>query len=132
MRIRSAIQKAWKSCFPRPVETRLINVLGGTTLTLGWLRDKATGHQFTLILSRGKLLRSERFRRAALTPGGILANDIKWAIAVQGPEYEHDVVAAYEQDEKLAAAGWRLWYVRAADVWQNPGRVKKDVLQFLA
>lgn len=129
-RIRDSIYARYERLFPSPIEVRLIEILGGSTFTIGTIRRG--DRQLTITLSRGKLLRSERFRRAVLDGKGVLANDVKWAIAIQGPEYERDVVAAYEHDELLKEQGWRVRYIPARDLWQSPTRVRSSVQQFLA
>lgn len=128
-RLRARLYGWYERQFPTPIDSRLLEILGGTTLTIGALRHN--GYPLTLTLSRGRLLRSERFRRQVLGGKGVLASDVKWAIQIMGPEYERQVVSMYERDEKLEAAGWRLLYVRWQDVWHNPKRVRRDVLQFL-
>jgi very-short-patch-repair endonuclease len=129
-RLRDAVYARYERLFPTPVQVRLIEILGGTTITIGGIRRN--NRQLTLTISRGKLLRSAKFRRMVLDGRGVLANDIMWAIAVQGSEYERDVVSAYERDERLRAAGWRLAYVNVRDVWTNPASVRNNILQFLA
>lgn len=129
-RLRAKLAARYELCFPTPIETRLVEILGGTTLTIGRIRKH--GRPMTLIVNRGRLLRSEKFRRAALDGMGVLANDVKWAIAIQGPEYERDVVTAYERDELLREQGWRVRYIPARWLWENPAKARRDVLQFLA
>jgi very-short-patch-repair endonuclease len=130
MRLRSILSTKYNTLFPAPVEVRLVEILGGTTLTIGRLRRN--GRPMTITLSRGRLLRSRRFRRAVLDGQGILANDVKWAIQILGPEYERDVVAAYERDEWLEEHGWRLGYVRAFDIWNHPEKVRENIVPFIA
>lgn len=108
-----------------------MEILGGKALTVHAVRDKKTGLPLTIILSRGPVLRREHFRRTG-DRLILFSNDIKWALAVQGREYERDVVAAYERDEKLREAGWRIKYIKADWLWNKPDLVKRDVLQFLA
>jgi len=128
-RIRDGVYARYERFFPTPVQVRLIEILGGTTITIGAVRRN--NMPMTITLSRGKLLRSRKFRRTVIDGMGCLASDLKWAIAIQGPEYERDVVAAYERDERLEAAGWRLAYVQVRDIWHNPAAVRKSLLPFL-
>lgn len=127
-RTRDRIYARYERLFPSPVHVRLIEILGGTTITIGTIRRG--NRPMTITLSRGRLLRSRKFRRAVLDGMGCLANDVKWAIAIQGPDYERDVVSAFERDEKLEAAGWRLAYVQVRDVWHNPERVRASLMPF--
>lgn len=128
--IRDALYARYERLFPTPVQVRLIEILGGTTFTIG--RYRHNNRPMTITLSRGSLLRSQKFRRGVLDGMGVLANDVKWAIAIQGSEYERDVVSAYERDERLAEAGWRVAYVQVRDLWNNPQNVRQNLLQFLA
>jgi hypothetical protein len=126
---RDAIYAMYERQFPSPVQVRLIEILGGTTITIGAIRRH--NMPMTITLSRGRLLRSSRLRRGYLDGMGVLANDIQWAIAIKGPEFERDVIMAYERDEKLQQMGWRLAYISARDIWQNPARVRASILPFL-
>ncbi len=130
---KTAIIKRREQLYPKPLETRLITVLGGTVLTVGAFRHKKTGYPLSLVLSRGRLLRSERFRRSVrVDDGGTLelANDIKWAITIRGSEYYRDVVAAYERDELLKEQGWRIRYISMRDLGERPGQVRADIRSF--
>lgn len=129
-RLRDYIYFRYERLFPAPVQVRLLEILGGTTITIGAIRHN--NRPLTLTLSRGRLLRSAKFRRQVLDGFGVLANDIKWAIAIQGPEYERDVVAAYERDEKWAEQGWRVAHVRIHDIWQNPNAVRDNLTPFFS
>lgn len=130
MKLSATISKRFDTMFPRPVEVRLVEILGGTTLTIGTFRRN--GNPLTITLSRGRLLRSRRFRRAVVDGCGVLANDVAWAIRIMGKEYENDVVRMFEHDEYLEEHGWRLGYVREHDIWNNPRRVFYDMTRFIA
>jgi hypothetical protein len=130
MGIRHRLSTYYDSLFQSPVEVRLVEILGGVTLTVGFIRKR--GRPMTITLSRGRLLRSKRFRRAVVDGDGMLASDIKWAIKIMGAEYERDVVAAYEHDEYLKAHGWRLGYVRAWDIWNNEEKVRQLIVPFVS
>jgi very-short-patch-repair endonuclease len=62
---------------------------------------------------------------------GVLANDIRMAIQVEGPEYERQVVAMYERDEKLREQGWVVRYIPQRWLWENPAKVRQAVKQFV-
>lgn len=117
--------------YPKPTDVRLIQVLGGVTLTIGFMRDRVTGYPLTIVFSKGRLLKSEHFRRAVLDNMGVLANDVKRAIALQGVEYERDVVAAYERDERLKSAGWNVLHIPAHWLWTDPSKVRQTVGNFV-
>lgn len=116
--------------YHNPDQIRLEQILGATTLTIGRFRDKQTGYPFSLVLSRGHILRSEKFRRTVIDDMGVLANDVQMAIGIQGYEYEHDVVAAFERDEYLAEKGWNIRYIPVS--WlSEPNRVRSFVNKFI-
>lgn len=124
-RLRDSIYARYERLFPSAIDSRLVQILGGTTFTIGGIRHN--DRPMTIVLSRGKMLRSRKFRKVVLDGMGCLANDVKWAIAIQGPEYERDVVTAYDRDERLAAAGWRVAYIQVRDLWHNPERVRASL-----
>jgi hypothetical protein len=129
-RFRDFFYSRYESLFPRPVQVRLIEILGGTTITIGGIRHN--NRPMTLTISRGKLLRSRRFRRAVINDHGVLATDVRWAIIIQGADYERDVVSAYQRDEQLEREGWNLAYISLKDIWNNPNRVRQNLLPLFA
>ena len=116
--------------YQNPEQIRLEQILGATTITIGRFRDKATGYPLSFVLSRGHILRSEKFRRTIVDDMGVIANDVKLAIAIQGREYEHDVVAAYERDEYLSSKGWTIKYIPVSWLSQ-PNKVRAFVNNFI-
>lgn len=127
--VTAALHDRYVRMFPDPMETRLIQILGGTTITIGAFRRD--NRPMTIVLSNGRLLRSERFRRSVVDDQGMLANDLKWAIKLQGPEYERDVVRAYEIDEAMAEAGWIIKTIPVRWLYENPNKVRTSVRQFI-
>lgn len=124
--------KQWiRRHYSSPDEIRLEQILGGTTITFGRFRDKVTGYPLSFVISRGHILRSERFRRSVLDDQGVLANDVKMALAIRGPEYEHDVVHAYERDEYFKEQGWTLKWIPRSLLYTNPDQVRTIVNQFI-
>lgn len=128
-KIKARIARELDRLFPTREQVQLIEILGGATLTLGMFRKH--GRQLTIVLNRGRLLRSERFRRRVINDMGVLANDVQWAIEIKGQEYERDVVAAYERDQELRSQGWRLMSIKATDLWLRPNQVRSTIKQFL-
>lgn len=130
--LRDLASRRWSNCFPKPAEVRLLSILGGSSLTLGFIKSRETGYPLTLVLSRGPVLRAEKFKFAA---GGSLinlANDIKWGLCIEGAEYEHDVVTAQEMRDYLTGRDWHLLYIPERWLWSNPAKVRDMVLQFVA
>src|SRR5690348_7865918 len=95
-RLKATLSSWYYNQFHDPAEVRLLEICGGTTFTIG--RLTYDGRPFTLILSHGKLLKSEGFRRVALDNKSILyMNDVNQVLAIQGYDYERDVVRYQEQ-----------------------------------
>lgn len=116
-----------------PAEVRLLHALGGTTVTVGWLRDTETRVPVTLVVSRGRLLRREGFKRHVPVGSAVLtfANKHGLAIALRGTTYEHDILTFMEQDEHLQSLGWRVCYVPTT-LLGNSHEVRKTVLGLYA
>lgn len=124
--------KTWiRKHYTSPDEIRLEQILGATTVTFGRFRDKETGFPLSFVLSRGHILRSEKFRRSVLDDRGVLANDVKMALAIQGPDYERDVISAMERDEYLAGKGWAIRWIPRHLLYTDPNRVRAIVNQFI-
>lgn len=117
--------------YQSPDQIRLEQILGATTITFGRFRDKQTGYPLSFVLTPGLLLKSEKFRRTVLDDRGVLANDVKLAIAIQGPEYEHDVVYAYERDQYLAEQGWTIKLIPRSWLYNDPAKVRRTISQFI-
>ena len=129
-KLKEQVKAKKRRLYATPAEVRLVQILGGKTLTLHTIKDKETNLPLTIVLSRGKVLRREHFKRTGDTLI-LFSNDIKWALALEGREYQRDIVAAYERDQQLLSDGWRIKYIRAYDLFNNPDRVRQNVLQFL-
>lgn len=119
-----------QSLFPTYEEVCLIKVLGGTILTIRRIRDKETHRPLRIVVRQPRILKREHFRRTGDTLV-LFSNDLKMGLAVEGREYERDVVAAYERDEFLQSMGWRIRYIRAYDLFHRPEIAKRSILQFL-
>ncbi len=86
----------------------------------------------TIILSHGRLLRSEKFKRVANDSRSILyMNDIGRVIAIQGYDYAHNVVEYFEQEEQLEAQGLVVQYVRQSQLENDPAAAKQLVSRFI-
>lgn len=119
-----------QSLFPTYEEVRIIQVLGGTVVTIRRIRDKETHRPLRIVVRQPRILKREHFRRTGDSLI-LFSNDLKMGLAIQGREYERDVVAAYERDQFLISMGWRVRYIRAKDLFHNPEVAKRSILQFL-
>jgi hypothetical protein len=128
--VKAAIHSRYLECFPEPSEVRLLELCGGITFTIG--RIKRDGKPMTIILSNGKLLRSEHFKRVAYdNRTTIYLNDINQAIIIRGNDYQHDVVRYLEQEEKLMARGIRVKYIPQSWLENNPMTALQSVQHFI-
>lgn len=128
---RARLTRAYLSLYPKATEIKLIEIMGGKTLTLDFIVSRKNGRPLTLILSRGSTLRREHFRRTGDSLI-LFSNDLKWALALQGRDYERDVVAAYERDTELRAEGWHIMYIPVNWLRDDPAKVRHAVTGFLA
>lgn len=129
-RLKTTLTSWYLRQFHDAAEIRLLEILGGSTLTIGRLRHD--GRTFTLILSRGKLLKSEHFKRVALDNRTTLfMNDINQAIMIQGDDYQYDVLKYQEQEEALAERGIRVRYIPQRWLERNPLKALQAVQRFV-
>lgn len=128
--VKAAIHDRYLQQFPEPAEVRLLELCGGITFTIG--RIKRDGKPMTIILSNGKLLKSEKFQRVALENKAILyMNDIGQAICIQGKEYERDIVAAQQLEDEFNERGIRVRYIPQSWLDNNPLKALQSVQSFI-
>lgn len=131
-RLRSRYYRESRLLFPSPAELRFIELMGGRYVTLPFFRHYKTGFCGALVLSMGKTLRREGFRREVRVGAKFcdFGNDIKRAIEIDG-SYFHDIVEQQERDDYFAKYDWRVLHIDATDVWRQPDVVQRRVLKFL-
>lgn len=119
--IKKFIQNRIERAFLDADEVRLINLLGGSTVTLGFIKNRHD-QPITIVLSRGKLLRSEHF---TFNPHGLISfvNDIQRGI-ILGPR---DILVEQELSEK----GYYVTFVEPRQLWGNAGLVQRDLQRFI-
>jgi hypothetical protein len=128
--VKAALHSRYVHCFPEPAEVRLLELCGGITFTIG--RIKRDGKPLTIIFSQGHLLKSEKFQRVASENKSILyANDIGQIICIQGSDYERNVVAYQEQEDKLLQRGYRVKYIPQRWLETNPLLALNSVKSFI-
>ena len=128
--LRSAVNRRIDACFPDAAEVRLLELCGGMTLTIG--RIKRDGRPFTLILSEGQLLKSEKFRRVASEHKAVLyMNDIGQVICIQASDYDRNVVAYQELEDELLGQGLRVAFIPERWLANNPLRALNSVKHFI-
>lgn len=114
--------------FPSQTATRLMQILGASTLVVGGIRRH--GRPLTIVLWRGHLLRSENFKLNYVDGRPILSNDLKMAITLEDDDYTRDIIVEQEMDDKFAQAGYIVRWI--PERWlNNPERVKTAVQQFI-
>lgn len=129
-RLAAAIRQRYEACYRDPAEIRLLEILGGITLTIGSL--KRNGRTFTLVLSEGYLLKSEHFRKVANDNRAVLfMNDIDQVLVIQKYDYQHDVVKYQELEDELLGRGLRVRYIPQSWLDYNPAKAVMSVKQFI-
>jgi very-short-patch-repair endonuclease len=91
------------------------------------------GFPLALVLSRGKILKEEKFKRE-VRAGRYwidLANEIYVGLEVDGEKWHRDVVAQFDRDSYLYMRGWRIHHISAIRLWLEPNKVQQEVLSFL-
>jgi very-short-patch-repair endonuclease len=119
--------------FPSPAELKLIEIMGGKVFRISWLKHPKTKHKFALVISIGKPLKTEKFKREVRIGKYFVdfGNDVCWAIEVDGKNFHRDVVAEFDRDSYIYSRGWRMWHIDAARLWNQPDIVQREVLRFL-
>jgi hypothetical protein len=116
--------------FIEPAETRLLEICGATTITIG--RIKRDGKPMTIVLTHGKLLRSEHFKKVAIDNKSILyMNDVNHAIMIQLDDGKMDIVKEQELSDKFMEAGIRVRYIPQRLLENNPLKVLQSINQFI-
>lgn len=116
--------------FPHPAEVRLLEVLGGITVTIG--RIQRGGRPLTFILSEGKLLKSEHFRRVAADNKTVLyMNDVQHVLAIRADDFKRDVIGEFEADEALREQGYRIRSIPESLIINNPRQAKLSIQKFI-
>lgn len=128
--VKAALRSRYLATFIDPAEVRLLEIVGGTTLTIG--RIKRDGKPMTIVLTHGKLLRSEKFKKVAIDNKSILyMNDVNHAIMVQLDDGKMDIVKEQELSEKFMAAGIRVRYIPQRWLENNPMKALTSINQFI-
>lgn len=135
-RTRSRYWRDNRMLFPSPAEVEFIKIMGGKTLTLGWLKSPKTGFPLTFILTMGASLKAENVKREVrvgkywLDFGSVTPYYNK-GIEVDGAPYHTDIVIQQERDDYFRERGWQVLHIPARHIYNNPDKVQDQVLKFL-
>lgn len=129
MRFMSSYRRWRRLLFPSAAEIKFIQLMGGHV----WLLPVWSGKSSLAIVSLGKTLRRYRFKREVRCGRYYMdfANDLGWAIEVDGARYHMDVVADFDREVYIRQRGWRMLRVPAYRVFHDPNRVWRDVLKYI-
>lgn len=119
--------------FPSPAELRFIELMGGKVLTFKCLKSTKTGFPLALVLSLGKTLRGEGFKREVRVGRyyADFANDVGWVIEIDGKAFHRDIVYEQQRDDYFKLFDWRVLRIDAAKLWNSGQKVQRNVLKFL-
>lgn len=118
-----------------PAEARFVILMGGKVLTSKRFKHRKNGFPVTIVLSLGKYLKSENFKREVrygrFTTD--FANDIDRIIEIDSRRW-HDVVADYDRDLYIKdyCPEARILRVTTDDLKRNPKKVKAAVVKFIS
>jgi hypothetical protein len=128
--MKAALRSRYLQTFIEPAETRLLEICGATTITIG--RIKRDGKPMTIVLTHGKLLRSEGFQKVAIDNQSVLyMNDVNHAIMIQLDSYKQDIVKEQEMADKFIEAGIRVRYIPQRWLESNPLKALQSIQQFI-
>lgn len=111
-----------------------MRLMGAKIITVDKLKGPGLHFPIAIVISRGKLLRQHKIQREVRCGKHYVdfANDIGWALEVDGKQYHLDVVADFDRDAYLLERGWRVLHVQAARIWNDPAGTKAIVLKYLS
>lgn len=128
-RLKALAVARYEASFQDSRTTRLMNVLGATTIVVGGL--KKNGRAFTLTLWKGSLLRSENFRLEYLDGKPVLTNDLKLALTFEDDDHVRDIVLETQRDEWFAEHGYTVRFIRPDLLDKNPAGVGMAIRRFI-
>lgn len=120
--------------FMSPAEARFVRIMGGKVLTFDNIKSTKTGFPLTYVRSLGKWLKERGYERevrvgSKFTDFGSFAQ--QRGIEIDGRNFHRDIVKEQERDDYFEDYGWILLHIQAADLWQSPDRVQRDVIKFI-
>lgn len=132
-RTRSSYYRWSRLLFPSAAEVRFIEIMGGRFYTINWLRHYKTKRPFVIMLSLGRVLNDEKFRREVRTGRywADFANDVGWTIEVDSVAWHKDIVAEFDRESYLYQRGYRTLHIEAGSLWRDPSKVQRRVLHFI-
>lgn len=136
-KLRATWRKRRRLLFPSPAEVELIRIMGGRYITFSWIKDPQTSFPMTLVLDLGTALKRESIRRevragAMFIDFATVGLTYKKGIEVDGRAFHMDIVKEQERDEYVGQFGWHLLHINAGEIYREPNRVQRRILNFLA
>lgn len=121
--------------FPSPAEVKLIRILGGRVLVIPWLRGGSNRFPLAMVVSMGKIFRSEGVHRemrvgSKFIDFGVVTKYYRKAVECDGTRY-HDILKDQERDEYLKARGFSVLHIKATRIYREPKKVRRMVIDFL-
>lgn len=112
-----------------------MKLMGAWLLTFNVQAHKG---KLTIVLNRGKVLRQARMQREVWYGRYRVdwSNDLHWMIEVDGSQ--HDVVADFDREVYIREMlrrrkqDMRLMRIPAYRLWQQPSKVRAEVMRFLS
>ena len=111
---------------------KLITLMGGKVLKINGF--KVDGFPFTIVYKRPPLFKREHIKREVRCGKyyADFANDVGWAIEVDGQDYHMDVLADLEREGYFIERGWRQpLRIQAFRLYNDKQNVQKEVLSYL-
>lgn len=139
-RYRSTYWRWQRILFPSPAEVRFIEIMGGKVWTFNRVRSTNTGFPLTLVVSLGKVLKRQNYKREVRYGKYFVdfSNDLNRIIEVDGREWHMDVVADMDREIYIKMllqknpVGMRLLRIKAYQIYNNSAEVQRKVMDFVS
>jgi very-short-patch-repair endonuclease len=125
--------------FMSPAEVRFVELMGGKVYTNN--RLKVNGFPFAIVISMGKILRREHFKREVRYGKYFVdfSNDLNRIIEIDGSQYHRDVVADMDREIYIKEMCRRIDRNREARIMRipafrlglDPQRVQQNTIEFI-
>lgn len=134
-RWRGRIRRMRRIIYMSPAEARFVILMGGKVITFKRFKHRKNGFPVTIVLSLGKYLKSENFKREVRYGKYFVdfANDVDRIIEIDGWQYHMDVVADFDREIAIKTMRSDAKFLRIPAFRMNlePARVQQEVLEFM-
>ena len=126
-KIRSSYWRYNRILFASPAEVYFIELMGGKCKVINNVRHRKTGFPMVIILSLGKYLKSENYKREVRVGSKYVdfGNDLQRGIEINGRQWHSDVVAEQKHRDYLEDRGWIILHIDVTDMYRQPSKTQR-------